>query len=172
MEIQYTVNRNDMREFVLHEVRHSPLFRGQRISHILLPILMLVIGIVTSVYYADMKYILPWILAAVGIGVFIVWLRKKGIASFAMRRYPSAGGGDFFGPRTMRISSDGLVLITPTKQMSLDWTSIERVECAASHCFIYTDSPLTIVLPIHSVVSGEYSDFVGSLQSYLKGRNA
>jgi len=178
MEIEYQVNIDDCFALNSHLTKTSPLMiqeiRKGQISMAISPLAgvaiviicyemsllsaLVLMGITGAIFSAPMFFLYPLIF-------------KRAQNKMTIKLCASEKSQGILGLHKMRILSNGLEYSTDYTDSRITWNSINRIETADDHTFIFTDEIKAHIIPRNAVVTGDYTQFINSLTN-LYQKNA
>lgn len=130
-------------------------------------VLSLIVCIV--IYFIDtLTTLYIWlVIATVWIAALPLLHRRKYIKKM-VKTYQEEGHEKFFGTHTLTIKDDGLTDEIENGYNHTTWDKIEHIEAAGDFTFIFSGSAMAYSLPRHSVIEGDYDQFLDSLKAKQK----
>jgi hypothetical protein len=165
MKIQYTVEQDDLRVFVLYVMRNNPEFKRQRrIAGVVIAAVFLLIA--THLAYRDHSAI-PYLWFGITGSAFQLYFfrRSPSVSRKQIERlYPQQDNRGVLCEHTVELTEAGVVETTNTGEQKTVFAGILRIVDSDNHAFIFIGSQMAYVIPKSKVTSGDFNSFMTRLK--------
>jgi YcxB-like protein len=146
MDVTYSLTREDYRQF-------NRFLLKRRRNYYWSPIIAGLVAALTCslLILTDARPWLPWaagfaVVAAAGVGVGWVLLRRRYLLRRAVRRLP-AEDGSTLAKRTLRIDPGGIHFSSATGEGVIWWSGVVEITEDLAYLYMFTDKVCAIIVP-------------------------
>lgn len=171
-EIEYEVRESDLIAFNDNQLQSTNVMkRSITRNQAQIPGAIMCIALFYWFYYQDV--ISTFYIAAIGIAwgflspTYIRWSVLRRI----QRKYSDEDRKKILGSYKLREEARGLVEITPSKETTVDWSEVLRVELTKKHAFIFVDINEALILPKKTVQKGDFDKFIDKVYERIEKVN-
>ncbi|MFN8387301.1 MAG: YcxB family protein [Anaerolineales bacterium] len=170
MDIEFERTEEDMVEFNLFHINHSPTIKRQLFAA---QITMAVLIFIASMYivYLQTRYlpVISYVAGAVlsiGVGLIYPYIYKQRTIKQARKLFREGSNKSLLGRHEMQLSPDGIRYKTIASESKTNWSSIEKVLQNDKFIFMYIGAINAFVVPKSAFASSEkqkeFLDYVNS----------
>ena len=165
MKIQYTVEQDDLRAFLLYAMRTNPVIKRQRrIVGVVIAFFFLLIA--THLAYRDHSAI-PYLWFGVLGGAYLLYFFKRAPTvskKQVARLYPENDNRGVLCEHTLELNVSGVVETTNAGEQKTKFAGIHKLVDSADHAFIFIGTQMAHVIPKSKVLSGDLNEFMAKLK--------
>ena len=168
MEITFSLEEEDLRALVEHQIRQSPIIPRRIRRRRMLYVTAFAALALGAFLLQDRPLAYAFaIIAALFLFLYGALVRRRLRSSIPRlireRMTPSS-----LGEKRLRVLPNALEAISPHTQSKVIWRLVGPVETNESHLFIPIDGIYSVVIPISKVTSGDLGRFVANFVEYRK----
>jgi hypothetical protein len=177
MEVEYSLELEDLLAFNDYRNAHSPTFGRQQLTvRLAVPIMLaglwvLLSGIVGGFVGPSVWIILGLLIGLVG-AVFVFSypaLLRRRIRRLVQRLYMEGQNRGLFTRRRMTITPETVTDATEVSVTTMKWVAVERIVVDQRHAFFYTSAASAFILPKAAFeTEEEFQEFVETAQGYQR----
>lgn len=177
MNIEYELTHNDIIEFNLFHMSHSPNMRRQTLYTRALLSLLVIIMIFSSLYFVlRISMLISFIGCTFG-GVFYFFIypfvHEESVIRYLKKMLSEGDNKTVLGHRIISLFPDGIFFKSQTEESKLNWSAIDKVVQNEKFIFLYTSSTNAVPIPkkcFSSIKSQQ--DFFEYIKSHCEQNNS
>ncbi len=173
MQLEYRLDENDLVTFAKYQMVNSPKYvRRYRLQR--WGVLGVFLLLALFAQFVLQKPVVALYSAGTGFFVFALYpFYYRWVIGRTLRKIVGARLNDaVFGPRKLRLTSDGLEQIAMGKKIVVPWSSIGSVMVTPNHAFIAVDGVFAQAIPRTRVDEAAFMRFVQALRAGRPGDQA
>jgi hypothetical protein len=158
MNVEYERTFDDLIEFNLYHIAHSPSLRKQILMTRVFYFLLMTITSGSVVYLVGRESNpLPYILCILaGVVTFIVYpvFERRSMTGRLKKVLAEGDNKAILGPQMISLTPEGLFCKTPASEEKLNWSIIDKVAQNEKYIFLYISSTNAFMIPKKAFSSG------------------
>lgn len=169
MEIEFALDKQDWLTLAHYRAKHSAQFKKRenkfRWSY---TFAFSLFALGTFLLEINIAYPITFIILAALSALFYPRIHKWRIKRYVENQVEETITPEHFAKRTIRLSAEGLELISENFENKYKWPLIDEVECNPINTFISIAGSFSIIISKTAVIKGDYGYFVDELQSRFR----
>ena len=164
MYIKYTNAIEDYTNFQLYHCKNSPsVKRSHFIARIISSLVFIILALV-GYLQEDMVLVFVGLILAVIVYFYIPYSIRKKIEKLSKKMFKEGKNKDFLCEHIFEIGNDSLTQKTELREISTQFSCVERICLTDEYAFIYIGAVEAHVVPIKRVTEGDVNEFIKELQ--------